>query len=1575
MVTYKKLRINLSDIYENNNVKCDSPKIAWITQEGLIYPCIGEDYIEIEIPVGTDPKVAFVLQCMDCDVCPPIPIERDICTTSADCSDCEICTGGLCVPLCPDSLCINDTCVECTDNEDCTDNKICSGGKCICPPDKPFVNSKGECVACLSDANCVNCTYCMGGECEPIDCGDGVCDPRTGDCVECNNNGDCGENECCTNGKCNCCAGFHWDSTLLTCVADPECYTNSDCSACKGCVGGNCVEIPIREGYVAVEENGECVILKTCECGINTCPDGYTCVTYQDGICVCTKCEGTCQDNGDCDEGCMCGSNSTCIPSPCYGTCENAGDCGEGCGCLNGECTPCASIDCSINPSACADIIGCECQGNLCKKISDGCETTCTYAGDCGEGCGCLDGECVPCGYFDCEGDCDAIPGCMCNQNGACVDNPSEKECDSDLTLTKQDLGCDITATLTGSTKCTCTPISLGVKLSSSTSNQTDTTSIFILQLRKGNSNNYVFETLPLLSDTSSPIIADNEEPTSGVVSICYTVYYTDMLNQQSHVSPEVCVNQLNLAGIASGSLTITTPTIGSTPLPEKSHYKVTKIAFKYKYTSINLPNGCEYPLGQIDGIYYDISHLPTYYTPSNSLVATPLTSLSERNPLFIWSKSATGVFGSTSIFRKHYPSLTDGYYADSLYGLGQIPESGVLVPSLGELWGNRDYQIAVDCGCAEPASLSDLSFCSPEDIDVTWGEDSCNKEVTLSNFEPCDVNKNITAYEEVGYDIPEDVQAKYYVYMNGAQVATLLWNDTYNRMQIVGGSILPHTFSSKDPITSMSIKLGYTEAEDQCVWEFTPPTLTAPTISTTSFDCSDGSYILRLGKVFDGGLTISNLILPNGVTIVGETSTYYNLNIPINTTITLGIKYSTGCIFYYDIPANTCITNYDVDLTFNAAANCGEDLVLTATVTGGVAPFSYQFRYPNGNGGTTTVDTTSNTITVPADAFSSGSATVSVRDTVSQTVFDSCVLNPVSYTFSATPLVNTCTSTSYSIVITGTPYAEVTTNIPSYTTVTIPAGGTITITKTASGTAGTTVYSYSSMTVDPGGSNECVMALTDTTSVVVGDMPTATVTPTAPAVCSSDATVIAITGTPYAIVNITIYNTTLSTTVGTYNVTLTSGGLGSLTLPTSQAQYRVTKNSVTLGGCTNTATSLFNVYVSTAPVVTILSDTYACNSTLTLYEVQFTSTFSPWGVSVGYLETLGTNLYRVYGVPTETACTITVKNGSCTTTATTQPWECDCSSLTVTPPVGAPDSYEMCENDLTAPTLTVTCTNDVNWWSALTGGTKLQDKDDVVNSLLFVPDLEDVGYGGNWFYAEAEDVNGCTSVRTPIYLAKNPNPGVEIIPPANYCSEENVTFTSNVWNNVETYLWSATGGKIVGSTTGSSCVVLMPADGVAFTVTLDVGNAYGCTNTDTVSDTAATCCEGTPCLEQTVVIDADTHNGKRVIELNSVDQICSEAVAQAIVKTTSVFHDALWDKLCGNDEDYNVGNPGILQVLQHCPDLSHCDTSAITVSWALTPATELHTITVSNCPVTLSTMILSDLTELTFDDSGCSEI
>ncbi len=130
------------------------------------------------------------------------------CLSEADCDDGSLCT----IDACAAGVCENNP-VDCGDG--------------FCDP------ATGACVACLTDANCDDgdlCTTdaCVGGVCEnpAVDCGGDFCDPATGECVECLLDGDCDDgvwcngSEVCVAGACE--AGIPPCSPSEVCLEDEQ---------------------------------------------------------------------------------------------------------------------------------------------------------------------------------------------------------------------------------------------------------------------------------------------------------------------------------------------------------------------------------------------------------------------------------------------------------------------------------------------------------------------------------------------------------------------------------------------------------------------------------------------------------------------------------------------------------------------------------------------------------------------------------------------------------------------------------------------------------------------------------------------------------------------------------------------------------------------------------------------------------------------------------------------------------------------------------------------------------------------------------------------------------------------------------------------------------------------------------------------------------------------------------------------------------------------------------------------------------------------------------------------------------
>ena len=433
MANTDRVQICYSDIVQGNTA-CVNPTVRWEAVEGLIFNCdIGANCTCVDaqiLPGATKACFNLIIDCEDCEKCPTQVITKCLCDLGgATCGPCEVCNNGICTSVCADGQkCdeANDVCVDdCVSSADCEDGKICVGGRCECPPTKPYIDPvSGRCRACEDNSHCPPCTRCVNGECIPLDCNGGACDPVQDKCVECVDDAQCqakDPNSCCTGNDCGCCTGFKLDPTTGMCVPDDECKSADDCPECQRCVGGECVAMECPDGYIC--RGDECISL--CDCNNPTCPRGESCTPWGNSMCVCLPCEGACDDNSDCTGlGCYCNKDTgMCTPSPCASvTCSTSTDCGEGCGCMNGECLPCDSFDCSsaVNAAGCAGALGCECNGTDC--VPSNCGNPCVNYADCADGCTCDGGICKSCSDYSCvNDDCTQTVGCQC-VGGACVD-------------------------------------------------------------------------------------------------------------------------------------------------------------------------------------------------------------------------------------------------------------------------------------------------------------------------------------------------------------------------------------------------------------------------------------------------------------------------------------------------------------------------------------------------------------------------------------------------------------------------------------------------------------------------------------------------------------------------------------------------------------------------------------------------------------------------------------------------------------------------------------------------------------------------------------------------------------------------------------------------------------------------------------------------------------------------------------------------------------------------------------------------------------------------------------------------
>lgn len=781
----KRYRYCVSNITQNGQA-CTNPSYQWDVPACASNPCEEGNCIEVELDLDTDPdcrSISVTIDCDDCAKCPPVKQTVTFCDSNEDCEACAICEDNVCVYQCAtDEFCDSGDCVDCLVDGDCPYNKVCVAGDCLCPPGL-VEDIYGNCVECVNDGQCDACEKCNGGACEPK-CPDNLC--LDGGCKECLVDGDCtGANVCCgADNTCECCPGYRWDPATDTCVPETECISNSDCGACEYCNTGSCQPISCPAGMIVSNIPGNCCV-DECDCNAPDCEGNSICVPLDSSTCYCNECQGSCDDNGDCGEGCYCNGTS-CVPNPCYGTCEGAGDCGPGCGCLAGECVPCSSGDCADN--SCSEIKGCECDGGDCQaspckadctfdECGEGCgcqdnncvscesvscvdnddcpygcgcdggicrdsgcaEVVCNTPADCGEGCGCDDGICRPCSTYSCS-DCASVPGCTC-VNGLCEDDDDDT-CQDQLGIAKDEANCDLILSLQTEACCGCGDIQLRTAFSSLNHAGTDSTFNVLFSLFKNgvainatgvaNELSYFAADLPSVVLKTHYIYKEAEDFGSGFVikagAPALEGNYTSTIPFTAtgvSASTAASIKKVDAVFAASGK-----------------NYKVIKT-----YVTIELAAGDVVKTG--DSCEYDLEQTKLYettstFTPSGTYNTAMVQETTCATPQFIFTKSNSSTFpvGAGTTSTKYYADPdTDG---DGIWKY-------ILEDYTGDGLENfKYYKLSSPCSCAgefkygcdgSGTVAEKLVFCALKTLgEVTF--DDCASEVTFVDgvYIDCDV-------------------------------------------------------------------------------------------------------------------------------------------------------------------------------------------------------------------------------------------------------------------------------------------------------------------------------------------------------------------------------------------------------------------------------------------------------------------------------------------------------------------------------------------------------------------------------------------------------------------------------------------------------------------------------------------------------------------------------------------------------------------------------------------------------------------------------------------------------------------
>lgn len=1442
------------------NIKCEYDTVTKTLKITVPDDCVGECiYVKVECKDN---------KCTDCPqfeylkICP--------CTVPSDCDNCETCEGNMCVSVCDEGeFCSNDLCVECDPEHPCPCNQICVKGKCTCPPGTQE-DAKGCCKTCLTtEDDCPPCTICTPNGCEPVDCVIGVCDPLINECVECLKRVDCKkEHECCVDKKCECCDGFV--RNLVTGECEPEgCYEDKDCEECEICDGDICIPMDCGPGYICVKDQCEPI----CDCDETLCSKTEACVNLDSETCYCKECEGDCDTNGECGEGCYCAGNGKCEPKPCKGKCTNGTECGPGCGCdENGDCVPCDSLDCVT--TECKDVLGCICTGAGCKDET-GCNGECSSYHDCGPGCTCVGGFCEPCIDFSCDNnDCINQPGCECQNDGLCGGDP-DRECADIFTVTKIDESCDLEASLIKQDACACSPLALVSEINNVSYIESSHTYklTFDVSLRKGFAESLSqAKVLPKLGDINNENIADNEKPTSGSINIktenFFDVFDNNGKKIESNVSHGSVDHIISIANkdTASYSATMTEPGYmnpGATAVQVKTTYTV------IIYSDLVFPNGCTFKAGQVmDVITVNVSNknlldqiaAGNIALKSNFEKYLVILSLDVRNPLFTVYRSTDNVYDTADIISKIYiPKTSLNEYIYTLYGPMEIPSGKY--PLTGEEGGLRSgkyYAFKNDCSCDPFEDLGKLVFCNPTEL--FYEAKDCNTKVKLLKpFEPCSVNQDLKKF---GINDPNS-QVKYDFYLNTTKVATFV--DSQYGMVVDGQNTTMFTTYDLggEIIETISLKMNHDD--------LTNP-LCDITIGLSAPQSGDVNYLVDCNnfgdkyKVTIPNVNMSSVEITKGTGSVKLLGLNYILSLTKKQDIELKITYTNHCVIYLSLFEDCC---EEFEVNGFTVTKKSEDrdtfLDLSLNILQGFNPFYIEYKLPNGTilgyntstskGGTTTtsviVDKTfvntfgaypsyvrkANETGLYLTEFTNGQYIVSVLDSAGCLKTVTFNVNKVE---EPVLIINGysdfCDGGSTQINIAG----DITTanGILNYTengivkSLTLNAQGKATISNiTISKTFVFTTLIVGGFTYNV---NQTVV-ITKTVN------PQAVVSTAKNVICLGDSTILNFTGTPGATVVLSGYSG---------NIVLNNQGKASITIaPVVTTSYSIT--TVSLNNCTSPGNSSVTITVNPAVDINLIETVCVSLTSRTMKFDNITSAVDNLGnslIPVNNIITVNPNLV--------TSVVITYSNPSCEKTETFTVESCPCDNIGYT----VTGDGVICEG-VTYFSVPVSITfaqagNDIRITDNY--GTLLYTQSNVGAGLFLLEDIASGLTSGGYLVLDITNhnvpqckVEGIFIQTTVIHMSEPP----VVMYNGPYCINTDMTFSTTLDPDLE-YLWRVF--NISTSTyydpvfnTSNVVVVNVPESG-DYEIVLYVTHAnYGCQTYVRRDFTVEDCCGFSATLSQ----------------------------------------------------------------------------------------------------------------------------
>ena len=1329
-------------------------------------------------------KPGLIVPC-DGDECLKFAIDPDAPTHCLEgfilCEDCDSCG----VKYFKECFCVDG--VGCPDGYTCSDEGICipictqeqlaaglipTNLGCGCPINTPIFDPlTNKCAECIS-GTIDGCKICVNGYWQVVNCPDGKCKELpdgTPKCVECINSGDCANKtdgrNCCNpdTNACGCCPGFVWDFGLKKCVEAPECT---------------------EDGTGDLE-------CKQCIDGKYQLLPGWILV------------------------------NGICVYSPCGNKpCENAFDCeSEDCGCPD---TTKICTGCEQDPTG----RGCE---------ENNCGGTCT-GDNCADGCGCWKGECVPCSYLTPEQQA-VTPGC--NGDKACVDNFDSKivGCNLETTLaTNEPCACPVlTSALTNGNFTTAytyqNPGSQVVILTptrSSLINTVNFKSNFTFELRKGIATDYPgFLSLPTLDDITSELIAHNELPENGTITLELVAGYKTETSIGSFgpttytTLPSIAASIVDKTKVTFENVSIRTSQLVSQPASGQSrglYQFLTSLQVRVKYNSLSFPNTCNYGSAVVFEKTYiaststiDGNPFSEFYNSTISInkIKTNGNSL----PLFVYKRSKTTTFTNTSAIRKVYVPKINGTYKDVLFGPGCVEDEAkypLVSPEFG-LYSGYNYLVSTTCTCTGiKEKLVTPIVC--EDISPNILLEDCNTKVTIDPIVPtCAINKNLTNLLG-SCSFPADAQVYYKLYINDVFIKNLLPEDVASYVKTV-----------PEGITNIKI----THSHDESCIIFEQDYSSVAKDPTYTIDCKVGNYAdIVFSQVVSPGVTITKATnLSNFNEYVAVNGVVKLVNVTKGTSINVKLEFSDGCV-----------------QTVTVIVDCCDALTLTASMNNNgkicnSVPVEVTFSSSNGYG--TLQYYVNNTLLFSPTytVTTAGSYTAKVVDANGcekeiEVVVGECT--DVVLTNNPTLI---CTSENSLLKIEGDPSATVVLQYPNLTTttVTLDVNGVWEQTVSSDGTYEILTYNGVSMT---GVTSELNVVSTPTLASITA----------VSSACEDTSVSFTFTGTPGATIVVNFgFGSPVTLTIGnggtvTHSVSYTNAGA-----------YTVDVTAISVGGnCSSDPGITHAITIVEKPNIVIGNTTCDLLGNTASTAVTVTPTSATLSIISGSGTVSGAS--GNFFVDSDLSETIVVRanNGGCLTEATII-INCNCPAI-IAPPANDGvicATYDSMSGNYiytitTEPEVTTmynTLFDAMATYNAVDYPMAYSNYAATLSTLPLDYDLNDPD-----ILVTIEDLStGCTDTIT-ITPTINVAPIVNISGPATLCVGVESTFTSNTTGSATgyTYTWHVIKDSIVQTVTSNTNPTFKytaAGPGSVFEIYLTM-TKDGCTTTsNSLIYSAQTCC------------------------------------------------------------------------------------------------------------------------------------